>query len=245
MKRGLIAVWVVAGCLGAFAATEFDALLQRLQPQGYVSDFAGVLSSDERASLASALAELERKTGAEVAVVTVQTLAGGEVNDFANRLFEKWGIGKKKADNGVLLLAAIEDRKLRIEVGYGLESLITDARSGRILDESVVPYFKQKQFGKGLASGADAIARLIAGGEKAGPPPPSGGGPPPAAIVIFIIVFVLIFFARRVLPFTSGGGFGGGGYRGGFGGSSGGFGSGGFGGFGGGSSGGGGASRGW
>ena len=102
-------------------------------------------------------------------MVTLTSLEGGEISDFSNRLFERWGIGQSGEDNGALLLAAIEDRQVWIEVGYGLEAIIPDGRDGRILDEAVLPAFRQGQYGAGLTAGAATLALLIANsaGERA------------------------------------------------------------------------------
>jgi len=147
------------------AVTSFgdpDGLLNSLAPRGYVSDFAGVFATNDVTVLNGFLKQVEDQTTAEIAVVTIRTLDGGEISDFANRLFAKWGIGQKKKDNGVLLIAAIDDRKVWIEVGYGLEEVIPDARAGSILDERVVPEFKEGRYGAGLARGAQALAVLAA-----------------------------------------------------------------------------------
>jgi len=238
--------------LVASAQIPADELLQRLEPRGYVNDYAGVLDAQERKRLESLLAEVERKTGAEIAVVALESLEGGQIEDFANRLFEKWGIGKKDQDNGVLLIAAIRDRKVRIEVGYGLEPVLPDARAGRILDQVVLPAFRAGHYARGLAEGAGTVARVLAEAAgatlEAGPPPgtvsppqqePRGCGRGLLQILILImlipvlirhpwLLFFLLSRGRVGAGGSSGGGFGGG-----------------FGGFGGGLSGGGGASRGW
>lgn len=238
----------------AWAATEFDRFLQQLRPAGFVNDRAGLLNPERRATLEGLLQELKRKTGAEIVVVTLPSLQGGEINDFANRLFEKWGIGQKGKDNGILFLVAVQDRKMRVEVGYGLEPTIPDAAAGRILDRYVAPEFRAGRMAEGISRGAAELARVVAAahGVQLGQigqlaPRGSGGrsGPGPWVFILFVIVWMLIAFnARRHSrrgggPLISWGGFGSG-YGGGFGG-----GGGGFGGFGGGSSGGGGASRGW
>jgi uncharacterized protein len=233
------------------SAAQSDALLEQLAFRGLVNDFAGVMGPEEP-PLEALLRELEQKTGAQVAVVTLSSLEGGEISDFSNRLFERWGIGQAGEDNGVLLLAAIEDRQVWIEVGYGLEPLIPDARAGRVLDEAVLPSFRQEQYGPGLAAGAASLALLVAnesGVELTGrltPQPVATETPSPFAgllrlLVLFVVV--LLFIRNPWLAFmllSSGrmsGGFGGGGFgRGG---------GGGFGGFGGGMSGGGGAGRSW
>ncbi len=227
------------------------------KPTDWVGDFAGVIPAEQKARISAICSELKQKTGAELAIVTIQGLNGVPIEDYATGLFQAWGIGEKGKDNGVLILLAVSDRRIWIEVGYGLEPILPDGKVGGILDQYVVPDFSQNNFGLGLTRGAAAIAMYIA--EDAGVTitgqPPSGYYQQPAPtrrsrakgiipIVIFILLMVLT--RGRILPWLllaamMGGGSGRGGYgRGGFGG--GGFG-GGFGGFGGGMSGGGGAGR--
>ncbi len=137
--KALPVVFLVLLACAVRSPADPDALLKSLAPRGYVSDFAGVFATNELVQLNAFLKLLEDQTTAEIAVVTVKTLDGGEISDFANRLFAKWGIGQKKKDNGVLPITAVDDRKVWIEVGYGLEGAIPDARAGRVLDEQVVP----------------------------------------------------------------------------------------------------------
>jgi len=165
MKRlwpGLVLAAVI------FTAIASPLLAQTFpQPQGYVNDFAGLLSPGGKNSLETKLALLEKETGAEVAVVTVKSLDGMTVEDYASRLFEKWGIGKKNKDNGVLFLTASDDRKVRIEVGYGLEAVITDARAGRILDNEVLTAYKRGDYEAGIIAGVNAIESYV----RSGTPP--------------------------------------------------------------------------
>jgi len=234
---------------------DSDRLLNSLKPAGHVSDFANVMNSADRAAAEKLLTELEQKTGAQVAVVTLESLEGGQIDDFANRLFARWGIGQKDKNNGVLFLCAIGEgrgNRLRIEVGYGLEGVIPDAVAGRILDTFVVPGWSQYQYGSAVANGAAAVAQRIAsdrGVELTGVSNQSAGKPREKTLPDFIgLILFIIFIVVPMCPMffpppggprgRSGGGWVGGGYGGG-----GGFGGGGFGGFGGGMSGGGGASR--
>jgi len=138
-------------------------------PQGYVSDFAGLLSPDTRAALEADLAQLEKDTTAQVAVVTITSLDGDTIEDYAVNLFEAWGIGQKNQDNGVLFIIALAEHKVRIEVGYGLEAIITDGRSGRILDNEVLPSFKTDDYNTGILKGAAAIENYIRDGTPPGP----------------------------------------------------------------------------
>lgn len=157
--------WVLGFVLGAVVQTAVgaDALLDSL-PAGtnLVHDCVGVFSAAQKADLESFLRSVEGATTAEIAVVVVPTIRDTDIDTAAGKLFSLWGIGKKDKDNGLLLLAAIEDRKIRIEVGYGLEGALPDARTGRILDEQVIPRFKEQKFAEGLIAGAVVLAGVVA-----------------------------------------------------------------------------------
>ncbi|RKX34509.1 MAG: hypothetical protein DRP64_20025, partial [Verrucomicrobia bacterium] len=151
---------MLLACL-SFAQAS-DQLLSSLQPRGFVNDFANVISSSEEQQLTSMITEVRQKTGAEITVVTLQSLDGGEIDDFTNRLFEKWGIGQKEKDNGLMFLAAMKDRKMRIEVGYGLEGAIPDAKAGRIRRDVITPHFKAGNPGRGIVAGIAVLSQEIA-----------------------------------------------------------------------------------
>ena len=224
------------------------------KPKGLVNDFAGVISSSEEQQIAAITSELLQKTEIPIVVVTMPDIGGAEYNDYANKLYEAWGIGKKGEDKGVLLFVTVQERKMRIEVGYGVEGIIPDGLAGEIRDAYMIPFLKKNQYGMGLLNGAAAVAQIIAkhegveltgSGAIAQPLNKQKSGRGLSFLpIIFIIVFVLLFSRRRggmawlLLGLLMGGG--GGGSRGGFGGFS-----GGFGGFGGGMSGGGGAGGGF
>ncbi len=230
-------------CLAAAARADTDALLKRLAPRGFVNDYAGVLSRREAGSLESTLRGVKAATGAELVLVTLPSLEGGAIDDVAVRLYERWGIGVKGRDNGALLLAAMDDRRVRIEVGYGLEGVLTDGGAGRILDRAVLPAFREGRYAEGLTGGMQALVAAVAGEEAALPAQAAKPSRRPSRglsllHILLLIILVPVFLRNPwlFLLLLSGG-------RGGYGGG-GGF-SGGFGGFGGGLSGGGGASRGW
>ncbi|MET7244841.1 TPM domain-containing protein [Methylobacterium sp. EM32] len=232
---------------------------------GRVVDGAGLLRPEERAALAAKLKAHEDKTTDQVVVATVPSLQGTSVEDFSNRLFRAWGLGTKARNNGVLFLIAPAERKVRIEVGYGLEGALTDALSKVIIASAVAPKFKAGDFPGGIQAGIDGILGILGGDaaewqRRAEVREDAGGTLDPVLVLILlgVIGFVLVRLLTRggggpgrphrrsggnwiVVPGPSGG-FGGG-YGGGFGGGGGGFG-GGFSG-GGGSSGGGGASGDW
>lgn len=261
MKRLLLLAACIFAALIIGRADDAE-LLNKLAPEGLLNDFANVFDEGQRQSCAGCLAEIREKTSAQVAVVTLASLEGGDINDFANRLFQKCGIGEKGKDNGVLILVAVQDRKARIEVGYGLEGVLPDAKTGRIIDESMLPFFRQQRYADGIISAVAALGGIIAqnagatltnmpvafAATSAAPAaavqaePEKKPGKVETAFFIFILCLFLFFFIWAIFKSKgrSGGRSGSGG------GSDSGSSSGGSGGdFGGGSSGGGGASRGW
>lgn len=231
------------------------------KPVGYVNDFADVIPDNIEQKIIAICAEVQKKTGAQIAVVTVESIGDEDYNEYANKLFETWGIGAKGQDNGILLFQTVKERKFRIEVGYGLEPIIPDGLAGEIRDRYVFPYFRKEEYGLGLLAGVQAVAGIIAknaGVEITGSMPIRsqrnvGRRSSGFNFIKFIFMALIFFFfiGRRMglLPWILLGGLGGGRHRGGwggggFGGGGGGFG-GGFGGFGGGMSGGGGAGGGY
>jgi len=235
------------------------------EPVGHVNDFAGVLQAGTVQKLESVLRELKSKTGAEIAVVTVKDMGGLDENTYAVELVKEWGIGSKEKNDGLLILAAVKERRLRIEVGYGLEPIIPDGMVGRIRDDYIVPPLRKNDYNTGITQGALAIASIIAkenGVKLTGAVPVTqaprsrrssrrGFG---SIFPIIVIIIILLLGGGRggrgllfglLLGSMLGGGrrgyySGSSGFGGGFGG-----GGGGFGGFGGGFSGGGGASGGF
>jgi uncharacterized protein len=148
----VVALWVIAtASLGA----AFPA------PQKYVADEAQVVSEAATAAINSSLRDLEQQTTAEIAVVTVNSLDGMTVEDYANRLFKAWGIGKKGADNGVLVLVVPSEHKMRIEVGYGLEPILPDGLAGEIIRQQFTPSFKSGDYSGGIRLGVDRIATIV------------------------------------------------------------------------------------
>ncbi len=228
------------------------------KPEGLVNDFAAVISPAYKEKIAALTGELLKKTGIPIVVVTMPDMGGAEYNDYANRLYSAWGIGKKGEDKGVLIFVAVKERKMRIETGYGVEGSLPDGLVGEIRDQYMVPYLKENKFGEGLYAGAAAVAGVIA---KASGVKLTGQVPKMTAkkrsgfsfLPLIFILIIILFISKRVggswlyfLLFFLGSGRGGygGPSGGGHGGSFGGFG-GGFGGFGGGMSGGGGAGGGF
>jgi len=130
-------------------------------PAGYVNDFAEILSPEFEATLNQNITDFEAKTTDEISVVTIKSLGDMTVEEYAVELFQQWGIGKKSKDNGLLLLIAPAERKVRIEVGYGLESIITDGRSGEILDVQFVPEFKKGNYETGVLNTVNQIETYL------------------------------------------------------------------------------------
>lgn len=211
----------------------------------FVNDYSNVIDDNVEMEINKLSKDLKEKTGAEIAVAVVESLDNQSVEEYATGLYRAWGLGDKEKNNGVLLLVSTGDRKIRIEVGYGLEGAINDGKSGAILDTYVVPYLKNNDYSNGVKNGYYAILSEvykeygIEGNTLAESPKKEKSGSD-FGIIIFIIVFIVV----RILFGGGRGGRGGGFYFGGGSGGSSGGGSG-FGGFGGGSSGGGGSSRGF
>jgi uncharacterized protein len=232
------------------------------KPEKYVVDLAGIINDTEAHQLNGYLQELEQKTTAQMIVLTVPDLGGDSIEDFSIRIAnDKWKLGQKGKDNGVLFLVAFKDRKYRIEVGYGLEGVLPDSLVGSLGRKLLVPYFRKGDYSDGIYATTLAVANIIAKhygvkiegmpSVKYYPQPASGGNPSSMfstiiAVLFFIILGILFVRNPRAFllfllfssmggrrgPWGGGGGFGGGGF-------------GSFGGGGGGGFGGGGASGGW
>jgi len=131
--------------------------------RGRVNDLAGVIPSDRARVLEEQLANFEGETGHQIAILTIPTLAGDSLEDFSIRVADNWKIGQKGFDNGAILVVVRDDRKLRIEVGYGLEGVLPDAIANRIIREVIVPRFRASDFAGGIEAGADAIMKITRG----------------------------------------------------------------------------------
>ena len=213
--RGLATVlagFVLAYCSGQDIAS--------LRPQGYVSDFAHVLDAESRARIDEYCGQVEKVTGAQMALVTIDTIGDTPLEDFSIDLFRKWGVGKKGQDEGVMLLLVVKDRRDRIEVGYGLEDVLPDGFAGQTLRE-IRPELRQGDYGGALLIAAEVIGSSIAKAkgltldthlmqEPEQQPSRGGGGLPWPLIVIGI--FIVFSILRRI---GRGGGYYGGGYGGG------------------------------
>jgi uncharacterized protein len=247
LARAALAFCALASCLSALD-------LKSLKPQGYVSDFAHVLDPQLRARLEAYCGRVEQVTGAQLALVTIQSLDGQPIEDVTNALYRQWGVGKKGKDEGLMFLLAIQDHRDRIEVGYGLEPILPDGLDGSIA-RSIQPLLRQGSYGPAMISAAQRIGSEIARAKGVAPQSAarpryretSRGRGLPLPVIIIGIIFLLLLFGRggsgggflagmllgnllgggRGGGWGGGGGFGGGGGGGGFGGGGGGFGGGG------------------
>ena len=255
--RGFVVALTFALTAAGFPSFARAEPVSQLHPTNYVNDFAHVLSSSTEAGLNQLCQQIDEKAHAQLAVVTINSLDGNDIESYAVDLFKQWAIGNKSTNRGVLILLAVKDHRYRTEVGYGLEPILPDGKVGGFGREAV-PFLKQGDYDAAMRLMTQRVAEVIAedaGVQITGTHLPSRQRPPPIslpAIALLILIAIVVFATPlRGLLFwwllvgsgpRWGGGSGGGGDwgGGGFGGSG-----GGFGGFGGGTSGGGGASGSW
>jgi uncharacterized protein len=264
MKRLVFVLFVL---LSISTSTFSQKIPDRPNPPRLINDFAHVLTPDQVQSLENKLVAYDDSTSTQIVIVTIPTTGDYDVEQYGLAILRTWGVGNKKTNNGIVILAAIQDRKIRIETGYGMEGAIPDITANQIIDNNITPYFREGgNYYRGFDEGVNAIMKAAAGEYTA----PEGYNKKtqstrrglPFSVIFIIIIIILILsrgggrggggmMSRRGFdPFLGGmlGGFlgsRGGGFGGGGGGWSGGGGGGGFGGFGGGSGGGGGASGSW
>ena len=236
-----VAAMAAAMCILLLATLPLTALTQtKVVPfKNYVNDYVGIIPDRVDSQLNSLLKQLERKTGAQIAVVIINSTEGVPAADYAVEFGQKRGVGKKKEDNGVVFLVAIQDRKMFIATGYGVESILPDGKVGRIRDQFITPHFRKGDMATGIVNGTLRLAQEIAGAKGISLDTPSSvpqrarplrrrsrGFSP----LLFFLLLPLLFGRRRFgfLPFllmgygmrggSFGGGFGGGGFGGGLGG---------------------------
>jgi uncharacterized protein len=192
----------------------FAALCADVPPlKARVTDLTGTLNAQQRDALEQTLAEFESRKGAQIAVLMLPTTEPETVEQYAVRVEEQWQLGRKGVDDGVLLVVAKNDRKLHIEVGYGLEGILPDAIAKRIIDNDIVPRFKEGDFYGGIRAGVDRIMRVVEGEAL---PPPAAHGPSPARgfdpqflFILFIFVLVAGGVLRSIFGRFVGAGFAG------------------------------------
>jgi len=245
MRNALLALCLLLGLLRPVKAQEPTVPA----PRGYVSDYVGVLDAATVRGLDALIGELKAKTGAEIAVVVVNSTQPLTASDYAMKVAEAWKPGSKRLDTGVVFVAALKDRQMYILTGYGVEGILPDGKVGEIRDEQVRPAFRRGDYAGGVRAATLAIATIIAAsdhvqltGQRAPEARSSASAGAGLLLVLLVVIFLLLALRVPLLPLLIGmsssgrGGFGDGGFSGG---------GGGFGGFGGGSFGGGGAGGDW
>lgn len=193
LRALLLLCW--AGLAGAQEVQPVPALTAR------VTDLSGTFSAEQRAQLEAKLVAFERAKGSQLAVLMVPTVKPEAIEQYSIRVVEAWKLGRKGVDDGALLIVAKQDRKLRIEVGYGLEGALTDAVSKRIISETITPRFKQGDFYGGVDAGVDAMIKVV-GGESLPPPAASPHATADAGSDLGSLLpvgFFLVFFVGGIL----------------------------------------------
>ncbi len=178
------------------------------KPTGYLNDFAHVLSAADAQALEGKLKALHAATGDDIVAVTVSSLDGDTVENYAVNLFQEWGIGNEDKDNGLLILVSTGDHEARIEVGYGLEGTVTDLQSGNIIRNVMIPAFKDGGYAGGIAGGVDAIGEIITGSPDAAQYSTPAGETSSGSIdnntfgALFFFGFIILNMLIRVLGRT-------------------------------------------
>lgn len=219
-----LALFVVLA-LASFASAE---PISQLHPTDYVNDFAHVLDANTVTQIDNLCTQVEQKAHAQIAVVTIKSLDGADIESYASDLFKAWGVGTKSTDHGVLIILAVQDRRARVEVGYGLEPILTDGKVGSI-QRGVIPQLSAGDYSSALATITAQVANVIAQdagvsltGASTAPPieePQQGPSAREVILIIVVILIVLLTPLRKVLfwwlLFGGGGrgGWGGGGVR--------------------------------
>jgi len=202
-------VWLAAALVLCAASLAFAYAFPALT--GRVVDDAGVMSADSRTAIEAKLKDLEDKSGIQLVVATVKSLQGGDIETFANELFRNWKLGEAKKNNGVLLLVAPNEHKVRIEVGYGLEGTLTDALSSVIISSAIVPRFKANDVSGGIERGVDGIISVLSGDSAEWQRKVDVREDDPlgnewvALVLLLVIIFVIWYFAGGGRGGSSGG----------------------------------------
>ena len=202
MKRIVFILFNILLLQNLFAA---DITFPKLT--GRVVDNAGILTSNQKETLTNILNTQEKETSNQIVILTLKSLDGNEIEDYGYQIGRYWKIGQKDKDNGVLLIVSMKEKKIRIEVGYGLEGSLTDARSHEIIEYKIKPYFKKDDYYKGILEGTNAIISSIKGEYKQETHTSSSGNIFPLFILYFMIIFLAPFigtiFAKMNLKKTS------------------------------------------
>ena len=194
--KSKIFLQVLCVCIIAVSVLHAEKTIPKLDQR--VTDLANTLSFQEWQILEKLVKAYEDTTSNQIAILMIQTLDGADIEEYANKVFTENRIGAKKKNNGVLLVVAKNEQKMKIEVGFGLEGVLTNALSSRIIRDEIVPYFRQGNYFAGLISGTDAIMRACAGEYHADEKNSKKHGPP-GQLLLMIILFIL-FFLTPLFP---------------------------------------------
>ena len=197
--------------LALFGLNSFVFALDVPDLRGRVNDYADMLSPAAEQALDTRLRALEESDSTQIVVLTIPSLQGDSLESFSIRVAEQWKIGQKKLDNGAILLVSLQDRKARIEVGYGLEGRLTDLISGRIIDDIIRPYFRAGQYDQGVLEAVNAMASVVRGEYKAKESPLASPGRAPSQgskyvypLLFLIILIGMVGSIRRVVGGVAG-----------------------------------------
>ena len=190
-----------------FLATTAGAL-EVPQLRGRVNDYANMISASAESRIETVARGLEESDSTQIVVLTIPSLEEEDLEGYSIRVAETWGIGQAEYDNGVLLLVAQAERRVRIEVGYGLEGVFTDLQAGRIIDYDIVPYFKAGQFDDGMVRGVEAIASTVRGeyqaGEQTAPKPRTGSRVGLFPFFILLVIISALGSRKRIIGAIAG-----------------------------------------
>ncbi|MDH4274399.1 MAG: TPM domain-containing protein, partial [Gammaproteobacteria bacterium] len=214
-QRAVVLGWGLWAATLAFAAPpQFPAL------SGRVVDQANILPTPVQQQLTQRLAQLEQANGAQVVVVTLASLEGYDIADYGYQLGRQWGIGEKGKNNGALLIVAPQEHAVRIEVGYGLEGVLTDAYTRAIIETHIVPAFKQGDFPRGILAGVEALVQAVSNPEEFARAHPKAAAKEQGRGSLLLVFLIVVFIILRIFSgeLTGRGGGGRGGWGGGFGG---------------------------
>ena len=201
MKKISVASIVLAGLLFA-APVGADVQIPDHTDRFYVNDFAGILSDETENHIFETSRKLDEETGAQIVVATINNLDDRDIESYATEMFRQWGIGDNEKNSGLLLLVSKEDRRLRIEVGYGLEGILPDGKAGRIRDEYITPSLKEDKWDEGIINGYNALFAVVdENRDEIGKDPPIMTGDDMISLIIVLIVFggigLLIWLAHK------------------------------------------------
>jgi uncharacterized protein len=193
-----VAFTLVLGGVGLVRAEELPPV-----PKAWFNDYAGIVDTAEARRLDEELRQLDQETSTQIVVAVFPRLPSPSLEDFTSRTAEAWRVGRKGLDNGAIFFVFVEDKKMRIEVGYGLEGALPDALAGRILNDRVVPRFRQGDWAGGLEAGVDGIVAAVQGEYTS--PSAAGASRGDRGVPLIVYIFIAVFVLALVLPILFGG----------------------------------------